>query len=96
MTDARHEYISKAKHSLDKLDARIFQLEAKASEKSDDIRRELKDKLDDIRESRTRLERRLEKLQNASKPAWEEVKLGVEQAWNSLSDAVDRAGERFQ
>ena len=96
MTDARNEYISKAKRSLDRLDARIIELETKTSEKRGDVRRELKDKLENIRDSRTRLEHRIEELQNARKPAWEDVKLGVEQAWNSLSDAVDRAAERFQ
>lgn len=96
MTDTRKEYIEKAKRGLDKLDAKIVKLEATAREKQGDLRRELQETVDGIRESKVRLERRVDELQNASKPAWEEVKLGVEQAWNSLSDAVNRAGERLQ
>lgn len=96
MSDARNEFISKAKNNLDKLDSKIIELEAKANEKGGEVRRELKDKLGDIMESRQQIAQRLEELQAASKPAWEDVKLGVEQAWNSLSDAVNRAGERFQ
>jgi hypothetical protein len=96
MTDARSEYISRAKEKLDIIDAKLVELEAKANEKSGDARRELKDKLGGIRESKEKAERRLEELRRASKPAWEDVKLGVEQAWDSLSNAVERASERFK
>lgn len=96
MTDTRSEYISKAKENLDLLNARIVELEAKADRKTGEARRELKAKLSGLRESKDRADRRLDELRRASKPAWEDVKQGVEQAWHSLSDAVDRASERFQ
>lgn len=96
MTDRRSEYISKAKENLDLLNARIVELEARANKKTGEVRREFKANLSGIRESKEQAERRLEELRLASKPAWEDVKHGVEQAWHSLSDAVDRASERFQ
>lgn len=95
MTDARNEYISKAKENLDLLNARIVELEAKANEKTGEVRRELKAKLSGLRESKDQAERRLDELRLASKPAWEDVKQGVEKAWHSLSDAIDRATERL-
>ncbi len=96
MTDARSEYISKAKENLDLLNARIVELEAKANKKTGEVRREFKAKLSGLRESKDQAERRLEELRLASEPAWEDVKQGVEKAWHSLSDAVDDARERFQ
>lgn len=96
MTDTQNEYIKKAKENLDLLDAKIVELEAKANEKSGDVRREAKAKLSGIRESKDQAERRLEELRLASKPAWDDLKQGVEQAWHSLSESVDRASERFQ
>lgn len=96
MTDTRNEYLSKAKEDLDLLNARIVELEAKANEKTGEVRREFKAKLSGIRESRDQASRRLEELRLASKPAWEDVKQGVEKAWHSLSDAIDSASERFQ
>ena len=96
MTDERSEYIAQAKEKLDLLNARIVELEAKANEKKGDLRREFKAKLAGIRESRDQAERRLEELRLASKPAWADVKHGVEQAWKSVASAVERANERFQ
>lgn len=96
MTDTRSEFITKAKEELDLLNAKIVALEAKANEKSGDLRRELKAKITGLRESKEQAERRLEELRLASKPAWEDVKQGVEHAWKSLAESVERASERFQ
>lgn len=96
MTDSRSEYISKAKENLDLLDARIVELEAKANKKTGEVGREFKAKLSGLRKSKDQAEQRLEELRLASKPAWEDVKQGVEKAWHSLSDAVDNASARFQ
>ena len=96
MTDKRSEYIAKAKEELDLINARIVKLEATVNEKTGEARREMKAKLGGIREAKEQAERRLEDLRLASKPAWEDVKQGVEHAWTSLSDSVDQASERFQ
>ena len=96
MRDTRSEYILRAKEKLDLLNAKIIELEAKEKKKTGEVRRELKAKLSELRDAKDQVERRLEELRLASKPAWEDVKLGVEQAWHSLSDAVDHATERFQ
>lgn len=96
MADARSEYIAKAKEKLDLLDSRIVDLEARANDKTGELRRELKAKISGLRESKEQAERRLEDLRLASKPAWEDIKQGVEESWKSLADSVARAGERFQ
>jgi len=96
MTDTQSEYIAKAKENLDLLNAKLVELEARANEKTGDARRELKAKLSGIRESKDHAERRLEELRLASKPAWNDVKQGLEQARKSLSESIDRASERFQ
>jgi hypothetical protein len=96
MTDERGEYIAQAKEKLDLLNAKIIELEAKANEKSGKARREFSAKLTGIRETKDRAERRLQELRLASKPAWEDVKTGLEQAQESVADAIKRASERFQ
>ncbi len=45
---------------------------------------------------KSQVERRLDELRLASKPACEEVKQNVEKAWRSLSIAADKASDRFQ
>ena len=96
MTDKRNEYMEKTQENLDVLNAKIAELEALAKKKTGEARRDLSERLDDIRESRKQAEQRLEELRKAAKPAWDDVKHGFEDAWHSLSKAVDRATNRFQ
>lgn len=96
MTEERIEFIAQAREKLDLLSAKITDLEAKANEKTGEARRELKANLNEIRKSRDKAEQRLQELRLATKPAWEDVKVGVEQAWKSVANAVDSASQRFQ
>lgn len=96
MTEERNEFIAQAQEKLDLLNAKIKGLEAKANEKTGEARRELKIKLNEIRESKDKAEQRLQELRAASQPAWEDLKLGVEQAWKSVANAANSASKRFQ
>ena len=95
MTNTRKEYISKARKDFELINARIIEFEAKANEKTGEVRRELRAELNGIKESRARAKRRLAELRLASKPAWENAKQGVEQARHSVSDAIDSATKRL-
>ena len=91
MTDKRNEYMERTKENLDVMNAKIAELEAIASKKTGEARRDLSERLDEIRQSREKAEKRLAELR-----AWDDVKHGFEDAWQSLSRAVDRATDRFQ
>ena len=94
--EKRNEYIEQVREKLDVMNAKIAELEAQAKSKTGDSRRELKAKLDGIKDRKQELERRVEDLRLASKPAWEDLKHGAEQAWRSLATAVENAGQRLQ
>jgi hypothetical protein len=96
MNDEKNEYIAKTKKKLDLLEARLVELETSAKQKKADVQQELKEKLDAIRASKLKMERRLVDMRLASKPAWKDVKQGAEEAWDKLAHAVDKAAERFQ
>lgn len=96
MTDKRNEYMEKTQENLDVLNAKIAELEAIAKKKTGETRRDLSDRLDEIRKARQQAEQRLDELRQAAKPAWDDVKHGFEDAWHSVSKAVDRATDRFQ
>jgi len=96
MTDNRNAYIEKTTENLDLLKAKIRKLEALANKKTGEARRDLRERLDDIRQTREKAEERLKELQRATSPAWDDIKQGFEDAWQSLSTAVDSATDRFQ
>ena len=62
MTDASNEYLSKAEKTVDLLNARIVELEAKTNEKPGEVHQELKAKLSRLRELKEQAQRRLDKL----------------------------------
>ena len=96
MTEKRNEYMEKTQENLEVLNAKIAELEAIAKKKTGEARRDVSEHLDDIRKSREQAEQRLDELRQAASPAWDDVKHGFEDAWHSLSKAVDRATDRFQ
>ena len=96
MTDNRNEFIERTKEKLDVLDARIEMIEAKANEKQGEARRELEDKLQEFRDAKSDLSDRLTELKNSGGDAWDEVKDGIEQSWNTLSASLERATARLQ
>jgi hypothetical protein len=95
MTDGRNDYIETVEKKLEQVDVKIARLHAIADQKTGDANREIRAKLGTIRDARQRTNRQLEELRLASNPAWDDARLGVEHAWKSLSDSVNRTSERY-
>ena len=93
---SREDYIEKAKNQLDALNNKMDKLEAKADRLSGDAKAEIRQELDDLRASRAKVEEKLHELRSAGDAAWDDVKIGLEMAWKSLSESVDSATHRFK
>ena len=91
----RDAYIEKAKAQLDQWNAEIDKLEAKARETSADGEIAYHETLQDLRTKRDTLEEKLQQTRESGDAAWSDVKAGVDAAWNSLSDAIQKAQSRF-
>ncbi|MCR9262438.1 MAG: hypothetical protein NXH95_22215 [Pseudomonadaceae bacterium] len=93
---SREDYIEKAKNQLDALNNKLDKLEAKAERASGELKNEIHQELNDLRASRTQVEGKLHELRSAGDAAWDDVKIGLEMAWKSLSESVDSAAQRFK
>ena len=95
MSTGKDTLEQKFKSALDKADARIDLLKAKADAADAKTRIKLREEIDDLQSRRDALNDKLDDLRNSSGEAWRDLKAGMEAGWSSLSNAIERAASRF-
>lgn len=95
MTD-KAAYLQKMQAKLNEWEADINALQAKMSGASADTKIELNKQIDNLRAERSDMKQKLEELKNTSGEAWEDVRDGMEAAWDSASTSFKNAINRFK
>jgi flagellar hook-basal body complex protein FliE len=93
--DEKSAYAQKFEAKLDQWRAEIDKLQAKAKEASADTKLKYQEEIDELRAKQKKAEQKLDQLGEARGKAWEDVKSGVDAAWDDLENAVRNAAERF-
>ena len=93
--DSRDAVIEKLKAQLDEWNADIAQMEARARQASADKQIALNAQLDGLRKHRDDAQQRLAQFQQASGNAWDEMKVGIEEAWTRIGMAFMKARAQF-
>tara|TARA_R110002012_G_scaffold108849_2_gene251812 strand:- start:13868 stop:14212 length:345 start_codon:yes stop_codon:yes gene_type:complete len=93
--DDKSAYAEKFQARLDQWRAEIDKFQAKAKEASADTKLKYQREVDELRAKQKDAEMKLDELGEAQGKAWEDVKSGVESAWDDLGKAVRRAADRF-
>ena len=91
----KQSYIDKAKARLDQWEAEIDKLRAKMDEAGADARIEYRDELDELRKRRAEAKEKLSKLADAGDDAWDDVRHGLETAWDRVETAFKKATSRL-
>lgn len=92
----REEYVQKMKAKLDELGAEVSRLEAKAKVAEADLRIKYQDEIDTLKQRRDEAKAKLAEFQQAGDDAWQDLKIGLQGAWDILDDAIKSASERFK
>ncbi len=92
----REIYIEKMKAKLDKLNAQMDKLEAEFKNAQSDARLEYSRELDQLKERREDAADKLDALQKAGEGAYEDLKIGLESAFDTLGHAISSAVSRFK
>lgn len=92
----RDAYIKKMKAKLDGWNADIAKIEAKAESAEADMEIKYNQKIDELKQQREKATAQLDELQNSGDEAWEDIKAGLDNAWESLGNAVNSALSRFK
>lgn len=96
MFDTKEAYLEKLKAKLDEWNAQIDKLKAKAAQSKADVKIEIEKRIGDLETHRREVENKIQHLVQASGSAWEDLKGGVQRAWEKLDEAVRSATEKFK
>lgn len=91
----RQEYIQSLHRKIDEWNAEIDKLIARKDKVEAESKLELQKQIDSLKGKRSDMEIQLENLKNTSADAWEDVKSGVDLAWEAMNSAVKSAASRF-
>lgn len=92
---SRQEYIQSLHQKIDEWNADIDKLAAKKDQVEAESKLELQKQIDSLKGKRSEMEIELENLKNTGADAWEDVKSGVDLAWEAMNSAVKSAFSRF-
>lgn len=89
-------YEQKLQAQLDEWNAEIEKLNAKADGAKADTQLEYRKKMEELRAMQEAAAYKLAELKNSGDDAWEDLKAGMDNAWDSLGNAVKSAASRFK
>ncbi len=93
---SREEYIDMMSKQLKEWSARIDELESRIGTVSADMRASYEQHIRDMKEKRDAASGKLQELRSASGDAWKSLGIGVESAWDTLTDAFKQAKDKFK
>jgi D-ribose pyranose/furanose isomerase RbsD len=89
--DKKADFVAKANADLNTLDQKIQQLSDKAATASDSVKNEAQAKLQDLRDKRTELGKKLDAVKNASQADWNELKVGFQTSYDDAKTSLKQA-----
>jgi len=95
LSQNKEVYQQRVRAELDKLNAQINEMKAKADQSKADAKIHYTNIVEDLQTKRAAVEQKLDEMQSASEGAWQEIQVGVENAWNDLQSAFSGAVAKF-
>ncbi len=89
-------YVQKIHAKIDEWNADIDKLMAKADQVEADSKIEYERQIEFIKAKRDDMTKKLAELNKSGEAAWEDMKAGVDLAWDAFSEAVKSATSRFK
>jgi uncharacterized coiled-coil DUF342 family protein len=88
-------YVQKLHAKLEEWNAEIDKLKAKADQAEADSRVEYQKQIESLQQKRKDVESKIEEIAEAGEGALEELKSGVQGAWDSMEKALKAARSKF-
>lgn len=80
---------------LDSVGAKIEELEEKARNANEDIRKKMKEQAEHIKVQKDALLEKLNQLRNSPEETWQHIKSNIDEGINQLKDSVQNAFRNF-
>jgi len=91
----RDAYIQKLHAKIDEWNADIDKLAVKAQQAETHARNEYQQQIDALKRQRREVETKLADLKRSGEDAWEDLKSGLDLAFESMNEAIGSAMSRF-
>lgn len=91
----KQAYVKKVQARLNEWDVDIEKLKARAEEAEADAKITFHQQIGALREEQREAQAKLDELRASGDDAWEDMKAGVQNAWDSLEKAAKDAMSRF-
>ncbi len=92
----RKTYAEQAKKLISELSLKIEELEEKTKSAREGITNDMEQYINELKHKRGDLHAELEKLKNSGAYAYDDIKAGFENAFNAVSDAMEKARTHFK
>ena len=97
--ETKDSYLKKMKAELDDLNYKWNiernKIEAKAQHAKVEVKKKYEENLKTLQKKRAKMSQKLDQIDVASEDAWRDVKEGVDNAWQSLNEAIKKARSHF-
>lgn len=91
----KEAYEKQLEGQLEEWDATIDQYKAKAKQASGEAQAQYYEQIEALKAQQKTAREKLNDFKNKSGAAWEDMKAGMESAWDSLGNAIRSAASRF-
>lgn len=92
----KEAYQKKLEAQLTEWDRQLDQLMVKVKKAGVEARTKVEDELAGLKSKRVAVQKRLDELRNHGEDAWEDLKGGIEKAWDDISDTLGKVVARFK
>ncbi|NQT68557.1 MAG: hypothetical protein HQ552_03145 [Desulfobacteraceae bacterium] len=97
--ETKDSYLEKMKAKFDDLNYKWNiernKLEAKAQNAKVEVKKKFEEQLKTLQKRRGKMSQKLDQIDVASEDAWKDIKEGVNNAWQSLNEAIKKARSHF-
>ena len=92
----KDKYINDLKAKIEEWNADIHKLKAKANQMEANTKLEYQKQIQSLKNKRDEMKEKLSHTDSSSEEAWKDLKSGLDQAWETMNNAVKSAKSRFK
>ncbi|MBU0768671.1 MAG: hypothetical protein KJ687_06245 [Proteobacteria bacterium] len=97
--ETKDSYSKKMKAKFDDLNHKWNvernKMEAKAQQAKVEVKKKFEEQLKTLQSRREKMGQKLDQIDTASEDVWKDIKEGVDNAWQSLNEAIKKARSHF-
>ena len=93
---ARDAYVKKLREQLDRWNAELTKLEAKAKQPLVGMKDAYEKQLKELRGRRNAMQQQMTEIQKAGDHAWDHLRKGADTAWKAMEESIKKAWAAFK